>query len=166
MKFDNMVKLLKKQLFIGIILVIISVCCYFGAFKIKESVNSKVPENWNNLIANNNITLVDSDIIDLLDNPTNNSGFNQPDINTINTPNGYYIAWNVNKTSRKIEYVFVKNENTLWCFHRGIVLFGGSLIGNTTTILIRFLCYFFTVFSQLRESFVILKGIFSKKRSS
>ena len=54
MKFDNMVKLLKKQLFIGIILVIISVCCYFGAFKIKESVNSKVPENWNNLIANNN----------------------------------------------------------------------------------------------------------------
>ena len=54
MKFDNMVKLLNKQLFIGIIFVIISVCCYFGAFKIKESVNSKVPENWNNLIANNN----------------------------------------------------------------------------------------------------------------
>lgn len=54
MKIDNMVKLLKKQLFIGIVLVIISVCCYFGAFKIRESENSKVPENWNNLIADNN----------------------------------------------------------------------------------------------------------------
>lgn len=54
MKIDKIIKLTKKQLMIAIVLIIISICCYFGAFKFRESVNSKVPENWNNLIATDN----------------------------------------------------------------------------------------------------------------
>lgn len=51
MKVDNIVKSVKRQLFIAIVLIIISVCCYVAAAKVREKAGSKTAESWESLIA-------------------------------------------------------------------------------------------------------------------